>query len=596
MRTLWKYIIVRTTGAYGPVALGAATVCLSLPALWGGLVNDDLLHRLILQHSPALDGVYASPFEMFDFADGNSERTMMRVEWGQLPWWTLPELNYNFFRPVAVLTHCLDYALWPDSPWLMHLHSLLWAGLGVLFVALLYRNLLPAAPLAGLAAFLYAVDDAHALPIAGLASRNALIGLVFGVGALGCYVRWRRGGRMRFGILAPALLLAGLLANEGAVAVCGYMSGYALFVDRGKPVSRLAALLPCAAAAVGWRAVYSHLGYGAMGALSHTDPGAFPELFVQQLPGYAAYLFLGQWLVFPAELYVLSPAPVRAAVVVLALATGAVSFRLLLPALRREPVLRMFGLGMSIALIPACTALPDDRSLLFIGVGAMPLIAAIILEGLGALGRAERPRGRLLRYVAVGLLGIHGVLAPLLLPLRAAVLGHFGGLANDAVNALELDDSAVPSQTVAVLNTPNVGLVPALNTLRAIQGRPVPRSVRDLGPNFPVEPLRVFRPDTRTLAVTRPGGFPHIYFRGHPAFRYRVGDVVRLEDVEITIVALTAEGLPRQVAYRFDVPLEDPSLVLLEYAGGRLRPFVPPGVGATMVVGGGGGAPGRAVD
>ncbi len=82
----------------------------------------------------------------------------------------------------------------------MHLHSLLWLGALVVAAALLYRRILGPTWVAGLAALLYAVDDAHAAPAAYIANRNALIATCFGVLCLLCFARsrqegWRPGSR-----------------------------------------------------------------------------------------------------------------------------------------------------------------------------------------------------------------------------------------------------------------------------------------------------------------------------------------------------------------------------------------------------------------
>lgn len=579
MKRFWHWLCHHATDRYWPLCLGVLVLLLSAPALWGRLINDDLMQRLILQGSPVLGEVYTSPFQMFDFADGNPERTQQRIESGRLPWWTLPELKYRFLRPVAVLTHMLDYRLWPNAPWLMHLHSMLWGGLCVVMIALLYRKLLPSALLAGIAALLYALDDARAVPIASLCNRNALIGLFFALGVLGAHDHWRRSGRFSGVLVACLSLLVGLLANEGSIAIGGYLLGYALFVDRGPWFRRLIALAPYGLIVLIWHSLYGRLGYGAYGSLSHTDPGAFPLTFLSNLPGYAASLFLGQWLVFPAELYVVFSPTMRIALIVAAVLLGLAVVGALWPHLRREPTLRMCALGMLLAIIPAATTLPDDRSLLFIGIGAMPLIATLILGRTQGREEETKNKGRGYRFLVGTLVVCHLVLSPLLFPLRVAAIDLVGGLLNDTVHAMVLDESHLTAQTLVVVNPPVMGIAPNISIIRAVEGKPVPRHVRDLGPNFPAEPLGLYRPDENTLVVSRPSGFPQVFFRGHPDFQYQVGDVVTLSDVDITILAMTADGLPQRVSYRFKVPLEDKSLQWIVFEGRKSTAFIPPSVG-----------------
>jgi hypothetical protein len=140
---------------------------------------------------------------------GNPEANARMVDVGLLPWWTTPDLRIAFFRPLAALTHWLDYRLWPDSAPLMHAHSLLWAALCVAAGTLLYRRLVaPDSPMvAGVAAYLFAIDSARGGAMSSLAIRNALIALFFGVLTVLAHVRWRQWGWRSGGVVAPALLV-----------------------------------------------------------------------------------------------------------------------------------------------------------------------------------------------------------------------------------------------------------------------------------------------------------------------------------------------------------------------------------------------------
>ena len=48
------------------------------------------------------------------------------------------------------------------------------------------------------------------------------------------------------------------------------------------------------------------------------------------------------------------------------------------------------------------------------------------------------------------------------------------------------------------------------------------------------------------------------------------------------ITGLSAASDPTEVAFHFDVPLEDASLRWLQYKDGEFVPFVPPRVGITV--------------
>lgn len=61
--------------------------------------------------------------------------------------------------------------------------------------------------------------------------------------------------------------------------------------------------------------------------------------------------------------------------------------------------------------------------------------------------------------------------------------------------------------------------------------------------------------------------------------QWSVGARVRLSDLTVQIIDLTADGRPRTVDLTFDRPLDDPSLRFTEWNGDTLVPFAVPGLG-----------------
>ena len=147
---------------YLPTAAAVLSVLLTLPALGVGWVLDDHYHRTILLKRPRFRDLLGPPSEMFRFFRGDPDRTGRLMDLGLFPWWTDPGLKAEFLQALTVLTHRLDYALWPDTPALMHAHSLFWLGAAVFAVACFYRRMLGSTWVAGIAAMLFAVDDARA--------------------------------------------------------------------------------------------------------------------------------------------------------------------------------------------------------------------------------------------------------------------------------------------------------------------------------------------------------------------------------------------------------------------------------------------------
>jgi hypothetical protein len=115
---------------------------------------------------------------------------------------------------------------------------------------------------------------------------------------------------------------------------------------------------------------------------------------------------------------------------------------------------------------------------------------------------------------------------------------------------------------------------------REMDGLSVPRHMRVLAPAIPSVTIR--RLDERTLAIAPEGGylrFPLDQVFRNEIRRFRSGDQVKLTGMTVTIDSLTADGRPDVATFRFDVPLESPSLLWLCFRGGGFEPFSPPAVG-----------------
>ncbi|MCX5883174.1 MAG: hypothetical protein NTU74_15655, partial [Deltaproteobacteria bacterium] len=206
-----------------PAILAVTAVLLCLPALWVGWQWDDYAHQLALHQFPETRQLTPSPLFMFTFANGDIAQNHRLMDAGWLPWWSLENLRLAFFRPLTVLTHWLDHSLWPDSTVLMHFHSLIWLGLLIYVSAKLYRRLMGTTWIAGMAALLFALDDAHGVPAGWIANRNALIASVFVILTLISHDAWRKKTWKPGVVIGPILFLCGLLAGEMALAGAGYL-------------------------------------------------------------------------------------------------------------------------------------------------------------------------------------------------------------------------------------------------------------------------------------------------------------------------------------------------------------------------------------
>jgi hypothetical protein len=492
-----------------------------------------------------------------------------------------------YFRPIAVMTHWLDYRLWPNAPWLMHLHSLLWFAVVLLLLAQLYRRLLGRADqvwLPALALLLYAIDDAHAMTLGWIANRNAILALALGIPVLILHDRAARDGDRRARNAAPIVLGLALLAGESALAVLGYLFAYALFVDRAPRMRALLGLWPYAAVLALWAAFYRGAGFGAHGSGLVIDPGGEPLRFLRAALERAPVMLAAQVAIPPSDAWEAYPLlaswlqPAVLAWVCLVLLAFALAIR---PILRDEPAARFFALGSVLSALPVSAQFPHDRLLLFIGLGAAPVVALLIAR---VLAPDARPVPRFSRAAGYACIGLHLVLAPLLLPARVLAPWHGEIMIGRGDRSLD-DSAAVRDKTLVLMNPPLDAYAAYLPPARAAQGRNRPRAVRWLATAG--SDVRVTRVDDRTLRVRPTIGFlalPSEHMQRDPRDRMPVGYRVRYSDLTIEVTALTPDGRPAEILARFDRPLEDPSYEFYAWHGLQYEPFALPKVGASLVL------------
>ncbi len=547
-----------------------------------GLQLDDYVHRMVFlgEAEPAVE-----PADAFNLVDGDSDARQRMMDSGVLPWWTAPELSFRFFRPLAVGSMWLDYVLWPDSPFLMHLHSLLWLGALVLVAAALYKRLSNPGAAASLAAVAFALDDAHAFPAAWLANRNALLAATFGLAALWAHHRFRREGWRWGRVVSPVFLTLSLLSAEAGLGAFAYFAAYALFVERGPWWGRVVSLLPAGLVGFLWALSYKLGGYGTWGSGLYLDPGSEPWTFLAHLPERALLLLWGQWSPLPADLAALLDGPERSALLALAAASLAFLGVLLAPILRREPLARFFAVGMVLSLVPVAATVPSNRLLLFVGFGAFGLLGQLVAGwwqesawfARRAVTRTTAAWARLL------LAGVHLVLAPLVAPSMAWSTYQFGQPPTDAILSAQ---GVTAGEDGILLQVPDYLLYASFwNPVR--RAHDLPTSARVIGLAAGPNPVTVSRLDANRLRLVLPKG-PltgqlGALFRS-PRQPFRVGEITRLELLTVEVVGVEPSGkLTIEVETRGG--LERPGLSWRTFRDGAIVPFLLPAVGETVELG-----------
>jgi hypothetical protein len=550
--------------------LGALLASPSLPT---GRVADDWVHAIVLTGKGAVIGFPMKSLDLFRFADGDPAHAQVLLDDGEYPWTANPRARLAFFRPLTALTHVADYALWPDSAWKMHAQNLAWLAVAIAWAAVVYRRVLGATWLAGFAALLFAIDDAHGPAVGWIANRNAIVALATSLPVLWLHDRWRKDGWRAGAWLGPVALGIALLAGEASLAIVAYLAAYAWHLDESPVRARVLSLAPYAAVVMAWKVAYGALGYGAAHSGIYIDPGHDPVAFLGVVPKRLPLLLLSQlalpWADFGPLYRIVSPRfelEMAAAATLVVVLLGV----MLAPLVRRDPRARFFATGLLLAAVPICSTFTADRLLLFTGIGGMGLVAMFLAS---AVTRGERA-------LAWVLVVVHVVLAPLFLLARSRSMLTVDG-------PLQFADSTIPrtqdvaTKTVVLVNPPSdvLGTV-FLDPRRVALGIPFPARTRILasGPSA----VTVTRENERTLRVRPEAGFyseESEQMLRDPRDRIAAGDVIRLAGLAITITAETADGRPAEALFRFDVPLEDPSLVWLAWTDQGYAPFAPPRAG-----------------
>jgi hypothetical protein len=553
---------------------------LSLPALWAGFVGDDHYHRAMLLGAGEVGEVYNPLTDLFEFVPEGSGADRLR-DAGVIPWWSHPELELGFLRPVTALTHMLDYALWPHVPALQHTQSMLWFGLGVVLVGIFYRQVHGATAVSGLAVLLFAVEDAHSMPIGWLANRNASIALVFGVLALLAHIRWRERGSAMWMAAAVTALACGLLAGENALGVVAYIAAWQIVMDRSTWLRRLAALLPYAALVVGWRLLYDGLGYGCTGSGLYIDPGRQPLVFAGALIERWPVLLASLWSQLNADGWTMLRTPGHRVVLAIAAAICVVVAALLARLVRSRPQARFWALGMALALVPMAAAFPMNRLLLFGGIGAFGLMAMLV-DDLGLLGDEAADGRRWSSFMAKGLLVLHLPVAAILLSSWLALLPEFN-LVFEAGSRAAPRDPALAEQSLIFANGQDLPCSYTLLIRQLDDDAPAPLRVVQLAPMATA--AMVARVDDSTLLIETEDGWLDYPFdrlmRGIDT-PFEVGELIESSIFSVEVIDITGDGRPLSAVFSFREALESESHRWLWWRDGRLVDFELPPVGGRV--------------
>lgn len=552
--------------------IAALALLLALPSLAIGFYLDDYVMVSYLDHRFS----YSAPWwDLYRLTPRGLDAMRAFIASGETPWWTAPQLNMHFVRPLPSALMTLDHAIFGHAPLGWHLHSLAWYAALLSVVAFFFRRVLPRAT-ATLALLVFALSDANVFPFAWPSARYGLVAATFATLGVTAHVRFRRDGWEPGRWLGPIALVGGLLASEGALGGVAFAVAYDLVgPTAGRSRDRVVRAVPFVVLACAYLAVYSALGGGARGSAAYvsplSEPGAFLAAAVTRFPVFLADAILG----VPADLSFLGFERV------LAVAGGiaALGFAFLwLGCARLVPederaALRWLGLGSVVAMAAGVGGLPGSRELLVANLGLSPILAVLFRYGFAA-GRFAWPR-----RLAVGLLALaHVGLAP---------IGQLGNVLNMRETTRATEDAARSIVRVAE-GAGRIFVVTASDPMASWYPQAVVAS-ESTGPLACWSWLSGAQADvvlTRTGArsfTLEPRGTTFLRagfetLERSPDLPFQAGDEVTTCGARVRVVSVDG-GRPARIEVTSDGDLETPGTAWLAWDAGAMRrvAFPPPG-------------------
>jgi hypothetical protein len=604
------------------LVLGAA---LRWQALSIGFYLDDYVQRAQLAGSYV---VQRPAWDLFWFGPRDAAEHGKLVDFGFLPWWSAEHLRVSMWRPLASALIWLDATLFGAVPWPAHVHSLAWWGLLVIAASRLLSWVLPPSAAAA-ATLLFALDEAHNVPLSWLANRNTLVAAALGCFALRAHLAAREhGSRAAVGVAALSWT-SSLAAGEYAFGMLAYAAAYELWRGRSRPTLRAASLVALGVPVIAYLGSRALLGHAVQGSGYYVEP---TELrYLSLLPGRAlaavselgfglnagwmlsappardwlmitlyerGWLSPGVWQALPdwRTLQAILGVIALGVLLVIARALGQVRGDDTLPAERSAndaaPAapstpyehLPWLLLGSVLSVLASCGALPSSRLLVSAELGAAALLGSALVVLTARAQRASARRGAAI----VALLAL--VVAHLAVPVRADVRelqGRHERARTTWRRALVLplphDASEAQHVDAVLVGATDFGTEVMLPWMRQLHGLSVPRRWQRLSGAPQAHDLRRLDDHTlelRVLATELKGAF--------------AGSLHRTADRPITAgqrfagggfvvhVLEARDGNPARFTVRFERALDDPALWLLHaFPEGMRRLRVPP-VGETL--------------
>jgi hypothetical protein len=533
-----------------PAIILGLSMLLMATSLLTGFFGDDYIHYALLSpENRFLKPNDASLFGLFSFVNGDSGRNQLLRDLGLIPWWTFDGLKYAFWRPLSEITHWIDHSLWPRSATLMHLHNMAWYLLLCSTVLAVYRKVSAQRHGLFIAAALafYALDATHGFAVSWISNRNSLIAATLGMASFLAYLSHRETGQSRTLIASMLLLIGSLLSAEAGVSSLAYFGAYALALDKRGPVRGVIAILPHGLLFIAWWLTYKALGFGAAHADSYyVDPTANPGFYLLKLLERIPVLLSSQFGFLPAEIYGFAGRTIPEYLIICVAFLALVCW-ILYRVIATSPAARFWCLAMIFSVAPIASALPHDRNLIFVGIGASALLGLLFT----AKQKPDQAPRSAWSYLAICLLALNLVIGTALTPITAYLPKIWN--AQMQLSATELPFSEnLTNENVLILGTPLAAAL-AITPLNYFHQKPLPKRVWIISTD--TDTYTLHRTSSTQLQVTKKTPFVSPLeqsLRNLEKHPFKDGDNIQLTGASISVGTTNANGQPTQLTITID--------------------------------------------
>lgn len=550
------------------------SIVLISPSLFIGFITDDFHIMSAVSDTPIKPQfpVDNSLFQAFSASDGTVAARDTMVSNGLMPWWSSDSFTFKMYRPLAEFTHWLDYQLWKNLPFFMHLQNLMWWLVILLTVSSLYKRYFSFSPQQApfwisLSFLLFALDANLAETLIWIAGRNTLMGACFGLLSLRFYETFMANKPVQdqwsHYALSIIFFALGLFSTELALSAGAYIFAYAIFMARQPLMLRAFSLVPFGIIFIGWAMIYITGGHGVDGSHKYISPVSSPDLFLKTFIERSPAMLFQNTTKLPIGSILGSSTLFSLAwsVSIVALALLLYVAREFLSTNRGKFLL----LGASLSLLPIA-ATGDARVLIFVNFGFAPIVAwalkATIFSPVKTSNTAanrtnskrEKIKHTVTRTTFASVFYLTMFLS-LLIP-GAAALGYTNQYTSMTKPALSLPVYDT-QHTVMLINPLVASLTAFYPAIRQVHQLPAPKAQFALASG--IQKIQLSRESGNTITLTAEtsllAGNMELFTRDRNS-TFQIGDTFQYNNMVIRVVELSEKQLPKKISLSFSSNLD----------------------------------------